>query len=150
MEASILKEEEVIQSEKRKVEEEYAKKLRELEARSLQKRDQLVNVKEEVKRIQVKMEKEIDKELGVEEDYVGGVEYSDFEEGEQKPRMKIENQGGLKIKGSRKGGDREGKSVTSNGNWSRPLETATKSIDPCVQRRQNQLRELESSLRGMH
>ena len=55
MEASILKEEEAMQSGKRKVEEEYAKKFRELEARSLQKRDQLVNVKEEVKRIQVKM-----------------------------------------------------------------------------------------------
>ena len=38
------------------------------------KRDQLVNVKEEVKRIQVKMEKEIEKELGLEEDYVGAVD----------------------------------------------------------------------------
>lgn len=55
MEASILKES--IQSEKRKVEE-YAKKVRELEAGSLQKRDQLINVKEEVKRIQVKIEKD--------------------------------------------------------------------------------------------
>jgi len=38
MEASILKEEEAIQTEKRKVEE-YAKKLKELETRSLEKRD---------------------------------------------------------------------------------------------------------------
>jgi len=68
MEASILKEEEAIQTEKRKVEE-YAKKLKELETGSLEKRSQLVNTKEEVKRIQVKVEKEIDKELGLEKDY---------------------------------------------------------------------------------
>ena len=61
-----MKEEEAIKTEKNKVEEEYAKKLKELEARSLQKRDELVNAKEEVKRKQVKVEKEIDKELGLE------------------------------------------------------------------------------------
>ena len=63
------------------------------------KRDQLVNAKEEVKRIQVKAEKEIDKELGQEEDYVGRVECSDVEEGKQKPRIKIKNHCGFKIKG---------------------------------------------------
>ena len=99
MESSILKEEEAIQTEKKKVEEEYAKKLKELEARSLQKRDELVNAKEEVKRIQVKVEKEIDKELGLEEDHVSGAECSDVEEGEQKPKIKIGNHSGLKTKG---------------------------------------------------
>jgi len=99
MEASILKEEEAIQWEKRKVEEEYAKILKELEIRSLEKRDQLVNAKEEVKRMQVKVEKEIDKELGLEEDYVGRAECSDVEEREQKPRIKTESRSGFKIKG---------------------------------------------------
>ena len=98
MESSILKEEEAIQTEKKKVEE-YAKKLKELEVRSLQKRDELVNNKEEVKRIQVKVEKKIDKELGLEEDYVSGAGCSDVEEGEQKPKIKIGNHSGLKTKG---------------------------------------------------
>lgn len=35
--------------------------------------------------------KKIDKELQLEEDSVGRVEYSDFEEGKQKPRIKMEN-----------------------------------------------------------
>ena len=99
MEAGLLKEEEAIQTEKRKVEEEYAKKLKELEALPRQKRDQLVNAKEEVKRIQVTVEKGIDKELGQEEDYVGGAECRDVEEGEKKPKIRIETQSGLNIKG---------------------------------------------------